>query len=139
MDYDKRNALLAKVGDLSDDNNLNTYVSLEDFFVGNDDPGSLWPNLEQPAETTAEAFAFLQAIRSRPDVRDVLICIYDFDDEEGVWFFAERIVVITDATAATVTAWFDQFPPDDCFGADEDAMVASLASQGIASMALWWD
>lgn len=139
LDYEKRAALAAMVGDLSSDNNLDAYVSLENFFDGNDDAWSMWPNVENRPETAEEIYSFLKTIRSRPDVNDVLIWIYSFDDDDDVWLLGERVVILTEAQPKAVVSWFKKYPPDDWFDESEDPMVADLLRRGVKAIALWWD
>ena len=139
MDYIKRDALLNKIGGPNQFGGLSSYVSLEDFIEGNDDPGSLWPNLYEPPKSPFEAFRFLEKIREHPEVDDLFIWISDFDEGDGSWPFAERVVVVTQVDPETVFSWFERYPPDSWFGEEEDLLVAALKQKGVKAVALWWD
>ncbi len=90
-------------------------VTLEEFFEGNPDPRSIAPNLD--GEPGLEFFfERLKALRSREDVRDVFVNIYDrssliFGDEEG-WPMAQNVHVLTSAPEAVVETWADALHAD---------------------------
>jgi hypothetical protein len=101
MDMQKRNALLRKVGDVNYKQNGLVLVTLEEFFDGNDDPGSIWPNLANEP-IPAEVFKVLKAIRSRKEVVDVRILVTQFDGVEDEWPFSDTVFVITSSTKEEV-------------------------------------
>jgi len=58
-------------------------VSLEDFFTGNNDAGSIGVNLGPDQPPIAEFHRVLREIRAKPNVQDVLVRIYNYDDPES--------------------------------------------------------
>jgi hypothetical protein len=91
-------------------------VPLALFFEGNEDPGSIAPNLDpHPGVRTFERV--LGEIRERPDVADVVLQI----DEvmEGEWPYAQAAYVITTSSAEDVHQWAAELQPDELV-ADED-------------------
>lgn len=83
-------------------------VTLDDFFVGNDDARSIGPQIGTAHPGVAAINAALQAIAARDDVDAVLVqardaqYAYDSDDE---WVAANCAVVTTSADAASVSEW----------------------------------
>src|SRR5262245_56329357 len=85
--------------------------SLEDFFEGNTDPRSLAVNLgDHPG--LEYFYDRLRKIRSRDDVADVLVNIYDLDNiilgEENGWPVAENVHILTQASEGIVHEWAEE-------------------------------
>ncbi len=119
-------------------------VSLEEFFNGNTQPASIAPNLE--GELGLDFFyERLKVIRSREDVRAVLINIYDlsdivFDVPNG-WPMAENIHVLTSAPKSIVEQWVEELR---CDGVVEgwpygQSPLAPPAPDGFKWWAFAWD
>jgi hypothetical protein len=103
-------------------------VSLELFFDGNDDLGSIGCNLiEHPGIGT---FArVLRAVRVRSDVEDVLVAISEVMPD-GEWPFSHTVYVLTEAPVGDVAEWTADLEPDEV---DEDEW------NGRHAVVLWWD
>jgi hypothetical protein len=91
-------------------------VSLEDFFEGNTDPMSITVNLsDHPG--LEYFYDHLRKIRSREDVADVLVNIYDLDNiihgEDHGWPVAENVHILTQASEAIVQGWADELRSND--------------------------
>jgi hypothetical protein len=69
-------------------------VSLEDFFTGNNDLGSIGCNLENHPGTQ-RFFAILRSIRARPEVQDVLVTIYEYELRPQNWTTGWRFLLHT--------------------------------------------
>jgi hypothetical protein len=116
-------------------------VSLEDFFEGNEDYGSIGCNLiEHPSPQGF--FEHLLAIRSRPDVQDVLVEIYEIEEgDANMWPFSERVYVLTSASAKDVADWMRSLRPDEIeegyFQGKPPA--APELREGMQVYAAWWD
>ncbi|MBY6243948.1 hypothetical protein [Methylosinus sp. Sm6] len=89
-------------------------VSLEEFFEGNDDQESIAVNLlsNDPALNAHPGIQFLfnslKSIRSRPDVKDIRVEIFDIEPAlqyEDTWPFAEKVFFLTSASASDVGSW----------------------------------
>lgn len=138
MDFEKRNTLLKKIGDINDLSNYAVYVSIEEFFDGNDDLGSLWSNLEYPPSTMDQARDFLKEIRSKPEVEDLRVYILQFDGGEE-WPASDTVLVVTDVSASQVRRWFKAFPPDEVISEEDVEMLAAIGHPNKAAVRLWWD
>jgi len=86
-------------------------VTLDEFFVGNDDTRSIGPQIGSAHPGVAALHAILQSIAARDDVDAVLVqaadaqWAYDSDDE---WVAAHCIVIVTRADASDVSLWRQQ-------------------------------
>jgi hypothetical protein len=117
-------------------------VSLEDFFTGNEDLGSIGCNLS-PHPGLEKFFDVLRSIRARPDVQDVLVTIYECDeDDETMWPFSERIFVLTTASSQDLAEWARELQPTEVLN---DGFVggkphaAPIPREGMKVLSLWWD
>jgi hypothetical protein len=116
-------------------------VSLEEFFTGNDDEGSIGCNLIDHPGTPA-FYDTLRAIRARPDVQDVLIEIYEVEeDDESMWPFSEGVYILTSALRAEIEAWMAPLQSDEIaegypFGVPA---AAPPLAPGMRVYAAWWD
>ena len=132
--------LISSAGDLNDPDTAAPLVSLEDFFEGNDDPGSIGCNL--PGEVVpSEFYELFKSVRARSDVADVVVQISMHDDPEG-WPFSDTVWVITSATTAQVRSWVsERLAPDDLFdGFHADRPMATHPiPKGMRVVGLWYD
>src|SRR5690349_12736194 len=107
-------ALLASIREQSVDSDARPIVSLEAFFDGNEDLGSIGCNLS-PHPGVATFYTVLRAIRDRDDVQDVLVGITeDMGDEE--WPFSDTVYVLTRASAEDVQRWAARLEPESNAG-----------------------
>ncbi len=139
----KREALIEKIRSqgLSLSPNFLPVVSLEGFFEGNEDPGSIACNLiKHPGPQYF--FEHLLAIRSKTNVQDVLVEIYEVEEDNlTVWPFSERVYVLTDASVEDVSGWMKLLEPDEI---DEGYFqgkppAAPELREGMRVYAIWWD
>src|SRR5688500_15349378 len=79
-------------------------VSLEDFFTGNNDRGSIGANLGPNQPPIAEFYRALREIRAKPEVQDVLVRIYDYDDPTS-WPYTDTVYIISSAPLPTIKEW----------------------------------
>ncbi|BEL06317.1 hypothetical protein Q0Z83_045080 [Actinoplanes sichuanensis] len=120
---------------------LESVVSLELFFEGNDDLGSIGCNLaDHPG---IEYFhATLLALRERPDVDDVRVGISEVmgDDE---WPFSDHVYVVASASAAEVLRSTAALHPEPELGSDwwtgSPPAIEIPIPEGQRLMTLWWD
>jgi hypothetical protein len=116
-------------------------VSLESFFEGNDDGGSIGCNLiDHPG--VYQFFAILRNVRERADVQDVWVGISEVlgDDE---WPFSDHVYVVTSASADDVLRWTIALSPEPevASGWWKDAPPARPipVPEGMRVLTLWWD
>jgi hypothetical protein len=113
--------LLARIDELGGQD-ASPVVPLSIFFEGNDDPGSIAPNLEpHPGVRTFERV--LGEIRARAEVSDVAIQIDEVMG--GEWPYAQAAYVITTASAEDVHRWAAELQPDE-YLAEEDEIAPWL-------------
>jgi hypothetical protein len=88
-------------------------VSLEAFFTGNEDLGSIGCNLaEHPG--LPRFLEIMVGIRARPDVQDVLVEIHEVEESDPtMWPFSDRVYILTSADRDTVAAWVAELEPDE--------------------------
>ncbi len=114
-------------------------VSLEDFFEGNDDPGSIGCNLiDHPGPQAF--YRILKEIRNRPEVKTVLVGITEVMGE-GEWPFSDCVFVVAKADAAQVQEWAEglQAEPVEEGWIGKHPEAAPTDESGFKAFTLWWD
>ncbi|GAA1617447.1 hypothetical protein [Actinoplanes couchii] len=116
-------------------------VSLELFFEGNNDLGSIGCNLiDHPG--IPEFYAVLRALRAHPDVVDVRVGISEVmgDDE---WPFSNHVYIVTSASATEVLRRTARLQPEPEMGSDwwngTPPAIDIPVPSGHQLMTLWWD
>lgn len=142
-DESRRRALIESIrqqGGIDPAQRRGPLVSLEDFFTGNHDPGSIGCNLiVHPGITTF--LRVLKSVRERPEVQDVLIEITDLEDTEGIWPFSDSVYILTRAPARKVARWLRRLHPDEVGGVPPDWLPARLPDllPDHEVLLAWWD
>ena len=114
-------------------------VSLEEFFNGNEDLGSIGCNLtEHPG--LDRFYTELKAIRERPDVQDVFVAIHEID-QETTWPYSECVYILTSARPQEVAAWVKKLQPSEVsegwlYGKPPNA---PKLKDGMKVISCWWD
>jgi len=140
MDLQKRAALIETIRAFESQADAMPVVSLEAFFDGNDDLGSIGCNL--PDHPGVQRFnEILAAIRSRPEVQDVLVGIYEIVEDDTTWPFAETVYVLTTASSSTVQEWTAELEPDEVTAGFLDAEPPGTPPlrPGMTPVRVWWD
>jgi hypothetical protein len=142
-DETRRRALLDSIGQQGGIDPMRTQsplVSLEDFFVGNEDVGSIGCNLMRHPGI-AVFYQTLQQIREHPDVQDVLVGISDVEETEGIWPFSDSVYILTSLPARKVARWLKRLQPDEVgdvpTGRQPERLPALLP--GCRVLLAWWD
>lgn len=114
-------------------------VSLEDFFDGNEDLGSIGCNLiDHPGIDTF--YKILKDVRERDDVQDILIIINQIDEYLD-WPFSESIYIITSCSKEQVSEWVKRLQPDDIAEGWvwKKPPAAPQPKEGYKVYWIWWD
>lgn len=115
-------------------------VSLEDFFEGNDDIGSIGCNiLEHPG--IEKFYSILKEIRNKVNVQDILVEIMEYDELDNTWPFSERIYILTKEEKSEISIWTKELQLDDIgegyvYG---EPKAAPKLEEGCLVYSLWWD
>jgi hypothetical protein len=111
-------------------------ISLELFFEGNDDPGSIGCNLpDHPG--VHHFYTVLRHIRDRADVHDVRIGITEVMSRDE-WPFSDHVYVVTTATTEDITHSAAELDPDPRVDWWTDFPPIPVPT-GAHIVTLWWD
>jgi hypothetical protein len=127
-------------GDLNDPQTPRPLVSLEEFFDGNDDWGSIGYNF-YPQPAPQEFYAVFKSIRERTDVVDVLVEIKD-QVEPTDWPSTDTIWVITSLSPALIQQLLGEtFQGDDVLeGWPQDHPIEFYeVPLGMKPLGIWYD
>lgn len=136
-----RDRLIAKIVAQNAEGEVHeTVVSLEDFFTGNDDRGSIGCNLGEQQPAIGEFYRKLREIRSRPNVQDVLVRIYEYDDPTS-WPFTDTVYIISSAPLREVKDWVAPLLPDEVYAEwmYGKPPAAPEPKPGMIPYSVWWD
>ena len=113
-------------------------VTVEEFFDGNAEVGSIGCNLDSTPSPQQFHAVFL-AIAKRPDVRDIRVQITMFDVPE--WPFTDTVYIMTSASPDEVESWFpEELKPDETWiGFVDQAYEPYVVPAGTQAVACWWD
>ena len=132
---------IAPAGDLGDLAALRPLVSLEEFFEGNDDYGSIGYNFYPDQPAPSEFFAVFKQIRSRSGVADVRVEVCQHENPDD-WPSTDTVWIITSAPAAEVATWLGKrFLADEIFDGwtDHVRREAYPVPPGMKPIGIWWD
>ena len=142
-DETRRRALLDSIrqqGGIDPTGTRSPLVSLEDFFIGNVDMGSIGCNLMRHPRI-ATFYKTLKQIREHPDVQDILVGISDVEETEGIWPFSDAIYILTRLPVRKVTRWLKRLQPDEVYDVPTDRQPERLPEPlpGYRIVLAWWD
>lgn len=114
-------------------------VSLEDFFNGNNDQGSIGPNIHIDQPSPQEFYRHLLELKKSESVRDILIRIQDIDDSD--WPFTDTVYVISKLSTGELKSKLTDLQPDEIY---EEWMYgkpinAPQIEDGFSIHSIWWD
>ena len=133
-------ARVNRAGDINDRNSPRPLLSLEEFFDGNDEIGSIGANLI-PTPAPAEMLVALKRIRDRGDVQNVLVEVLQQDSLDS-WPYSDTVWVITRANAEDVIGWLPgAMRPDETYvgWTDWNTREKYDVPPGYTPIGLWWD
>ena len=116
-------------------------VTLEEFFIGNDDYGSIGCNLLPPLGPH-RFYEKLIEIRGRSNVHDVLVEINEVVEEDPTtWPFSDSVFVLTNATLNEVASWAAELKPDAIQPSPTSGRQRRMPDlpPGVRPYRLWWD
>lgn len=126
-------------GDVNEPGTPFPLVTLEEFFEGNYEIGSIGCNLT-PTPLPSEFYEVFKAIRSRPDVADVMVQIHDLPAPEA-WPFSDVVWIITSASIEEAHTWLDDdyMGVDDIFEGSRKCVEPYDIPAGMRALGFWWD
>lgn len=114
-------------------------VSIERFFDGNDDLGSIGCNLIEHPGVAAFRDAFASLLR-RPDVKAVYAMISELDPGDDCWPFTDTVIVVGTIPPDDLRSAVAKLEPDGVGTADEFGVsMPTVDRDGLPALAMWWD
>jgi len=135
MESSKRALLKSKLARLSEPQLL----SVEEFFDGNDDEGSIGCNLWPHHPGIATFRETLGAIAARSDVDRVAIEITETDPGEDDWPFSDVVYVVGGVPKSMLGALLSPLAPDEIATIPACDAPASLLPTFELIFRVWWD
>jgi len=146
VSVEARQILLARIsrnGDINDAKVPRPLVTLEEFFEGNSDYGSIGYNFYPDQPAPADFYHLFKAIRDKPEVADVRVQVMDLEDPEG-WPATNTVWIITSASVNDVKKWLGRrFRADDILIGFSKVIYYKIeryeVPKGMQAIGVWWD
>jgi len=136
---DPRSKIIAEIGEINDFSLPRPLVSLETFFEGNSDYGSIGYNFYPDQPSPSEFYRLFKQIRGFAEVCDVLVQVQQHEDPEA-WPSTDTVWVITRASNAEVTEWLGKrFQPDELLEGIPDGVQSVEIPPGCRALGIWYD
>jgi hypothetical protein len=133
----KRSSLLAKIMKAGFSKN-EVFVSVAEFFDGNDDAGSIGCNIYPYPPSLKQFFETLSAIKALDKTHDLLVRIADIDD--GEWFYTDAIYLFGEYDLEEVKQLFAVLKPDEVNEGLMYGMPGNYINQSdVKAYSIWWD
>lgn len=114
-------------------------VSIERFFDGNDDLGSIGCNLAEHPGVAAFRDVFAGLLH-RPDVKAVYARISELDPGDDSWPFTDTVIVVGTIPPDDLRSAVAKLEPDEVGTADEFGVsIPTVDRGGLPALAVWWD
>jgi len=115
------------------------YVSIERFFEGNTDEGSIGCNLLEHPGIGVFRDTLVGLLR-RPDVEAVYAQISEIDPGTGLWPFTDMVVVVGSIAAEELARLVAPLEPDEVADAQEGSVSEGILSAHKSPVLYaWWD
>ncbi len=146
VSMEARQRLLARInrnGDINDPKVPRPLVTLEEFFEGNSDYGSIGYNFYPDQPAPSDFYHLFKAIRAKPEVTDVRVEVKDLEDPEG-WPATDTVWIITSASVNDIKKWLGRsFRADDILIGFPEASYYKIeryeVPKGMQAIGVWWD
>ena len=115
------------------------FVSIERFFDGNQDQGSIGCNL-LPHPGLSAFREVLVGLTRRRDVEAVYAQVAEIDPGAGLWPFADTVFVVGTITVSELARLLEPLHPDEVASSD-DVRIPPRMREGHGGRVLyaWWD
>ena len=128
-------------GDINDPDTPRPLVTLEEFFEGNNDYGSIGYNFYPDQPSPSEFYEVFRSIASKPEVFDVRVEVQDQIDSED-WPSTDTIWIITSVGSEEIDPWLgERFRGDDYIVGFPDSYPIEdyEIPDGMKAIGVWWD
>jgi hypothetical protein len=136
---DKRTVLFEKIKK-AEFEKKEVFVSVEDFFEGNEDEGSIGANIFPNPPSLQEFYDILKEIKKAEKTENLLIRIADIDDTE--WFYTDMVYISGNYTLAEIKKLFKRLKPDEVYEGmmyDDKPSNIPQINPGNKAYSVWWD
>jgi hypothetical protein len=135
---DKRAILLKKIKQAGYPKK-EVFVSVDDFFDGNEDSGSIGVNIYPDAPSLPMFYQVLTKIQNNSKTNALLIRIADIDDTE--WFYSDMAFINGEYSLSEVKKLFKPLKPDEVYeGLMYNDKPNNIPNHNTGkSYSIWWD
>ena len=114
-------------------------VTIQRFFDGNDDLGSIGCNLDEHPGVDAFRRCFAGLLR-RTDIQAIYAQISELDPGDGCWPFTDTILIVGTIAVKELHEAIRALQPDEVGDAKQFGISPEIAKKhGSPVLAVWWD
>ncbi len=115
------------------------FVTIEDYFDGNEDDGSIGVNIYPDPPTLQEFYETLTEIKKAPKTDNLLIRITDIDDTD--WFYSDTVYISGKYTLTEIKEMFVSLKPDEIYEGTMYSKPSNIPQKNLDSKDyyVWWD
>ena len=138
---EKLKARINRNGDVNDPDVPRPIVTLEEFFEGNSEYGSIGYNFYPDQPAPSEFYEVFKQIRERPDVADVLVEVSQ-QEMRDEWPSTDTVWILTSASLQEVALWLgERFQADELWDGWTDHLVREPVDVPLSyrPVGVWWD
>jgi hypothetical protein len=128
-------------GDINDLGTPRPLLTLEEFFEGNSDYGSIGYNFCPDQPSPSEFYTLFRSIRKQPDVAEVLVEVSQHEIASE-WPSTDTVWIITTVSPDQVRAMLgERFQPDEIFEGWTEHVHREYypIPEGMMPLGVWWD
>ncbi len=135
---DKKTIILQKIKKASFPKK-EVFISVEDFFDGNEDTGSIGANIYPNPPSLQEFNNTLTAIKNNSKTYAILIRIADIEDTD--WLYSDMILLAGNYSLSEVKKLFKQLKPDEIYEGNMYNGPSNLPiiDPSVKQYSIWWD
>ncbi len=131
---------LEPFGELDQSQSRTPALTIDEFFTGNTDLGSIGCNLS-PHPGLEKFEATFRSILAHDNVSDVRLPVTEFIDGLD-WPFVEKVIVVTSAASQDIFSHCKTLQPDEHWVAGDKELAGFdgvSVPQGHKAVVIWWD
>jgi hypothetical protein len=138
LNSNKRTDLLQKINRAGFPDN-EVFVSVDDFFDGNESNGSIGMNIYPAPPSLQDFHKTLTAIANDERTETLLIRVADIDDAE--WFYSDTICIVGDYSLLQIKEIFKNLRPDEIYEGFMYNKPSNIPppNPGNKIYSIWWD
>lgn len=112
-------------------------VSIETFFEGNNDTGSIGVNL-YPQPSLEDFYSVFKKIKSYDKTESIFVRIAE-DDEDAEWFYTDTVYIVGNYSIDEIKVMVKEIQPDEIYENWMYGKPVNIPETKNNVFSIWWD